>query len=242
MAVDELRSRWVTADTLDVTLEQRCPTGRTMVRDRSKATTPAGGIVFRGAAGKAITARSKLAILRPPAVVAGDVEVASILVLGAAVVTPPPGWSVVRTDVNGSVWRQIVYVHVAGSAEPASYIWKLSVTSKAAGTLAAYGGVDPASPIVASSGQVNASSTSIVAPGVTNPASGRLLVGFFGIVTDPVNSVTPPGGMTERVEVAPASGSRSRRSSSRTSCRSASVTRRVGSRRRRSPERTRVSS
>jgi hypothetical protein len=168
--------------------------------------TPAGGIVFRGAAGKAISARSKLAILRPPAVVAGDVEVASILVLGAAVVTPPPGWSVVRTDVNGSVWRQIAYVHVAGSAEPASYTWKLSVTSKAAGTLAGYGGVDPASPIVTSNGQVNASSTSIVAPGVTNPASGGLLVGFFGIVTDPLNSVMPPGGMTERVEVTPASG------------------------------------
>ena len=80
------------------------------------------------------------------------------------------------------------------------------MTSKAAGTLAGYGGVDPASPIAASSGQVNASSTSIVAPGVTNPASGGLLVGFFGIVTDPVNSVSPPGGMTERVEVAPASG------------------------------------
>lgn len=169
-------------------------------------TTPAGGIVFRGAAGKAISARSKLAIPRPPAVVAGDVEVASILVLGAAVVTPPPGWSAVRTDANGSVWRQIVYVHVAGSAEPASYIWRLSVTSKATGALAGYGGVDPASPIVASNGQVNASSTSIVAPGVTNPASGGLLVGFFGIVTDPVNSVTPPSGMTGRVEVTPASG------------------------------------
>jgi hypothetical protein len=169
-------------------------------------TTPAGGIVFRGAAGKAISARSKLVIAHPSAVVAGDVEVASILVLGTAVVTPPPGWSPVRTDTNGSVWKQIVYVHVAGSAEPASYIWRLSVTSKAAGALAGYGGVDPANPIVASSGQVNASSTSIVAPGLTNPASGGLLVGFFGIVTDPVNSVAPPGGMTERVEVTPASG------------------------------------
>jgi hypothetical protein len=169
-------------------------------------TTPPTGIAFRGAAGKAISARSKLVIARPPAIVTGDVEVASILILGTAIVTPPPGWSIVRADANGSVWRQTIYVHVVGSVEPASYSWRLSLTSKGAGTLAGYGGVDPTSPIVASTGQVNASSTSIIAPGVSNPTSGGLLVGFFGIVTDPVNSLTPPSGMIERVEVTPASG------------------------------------
>jgi hypothetical protein len=60
-------------------------------------TTPAGGIVFRGAAGK--RSRRGASSRSPPARGRrGDVEVASILVLGGGRRTPPPGWSVVRTD------------------------------------------------------------------------------------------------------------------------------------------------
>jgi hypothetical protein len=163
-------------------------------------------IVFHGAAGAAISARSRIAIARPVGVVAGDVEVASILVVGAATVTAPAGWSLVRSDANGTLFRQLVYVHVAGSAEPSTYRWKLSQTSKGAGTLSAYAGVDTTNPIAASSGLANASSTSITATGVSDPVAGGLLLGSFGILTDLLNAIAPPGGMTERIEVTPASG------------------------------------
>ena len=168
--------------------------------------TPATGISFHGAAGTGISARSAIRIARPLGVVGGDVEVASILAVGAATVTAPAGWSLVRTDASGSVFRQMIYVHVAGSTEPSSYRWRLSLTSKGAGTLSAYGGVDPVSPIVASSGQANATSTSITAPGISNPAAGDVLVGFFGILTDQLNAIAAPDGMAERIEATPSSG------------------------------------
>jgi len=168
--------------------------------------TPSTGISFHGAAGMGISARSAITIARPLGVVAGDVEIASILVVGAATITAPTGWSLVRSDASGSVFRQLIYVHVAGSAEPSSYRWRLSLTSKGAGTLSAYAGVDTASPIAGSSGQASLPSTSITASGVSSPAAGDLLVGFFGILTDQVNTIAAPGGMTERVEATPASG------------------------------------
>jgi Putative Ig domain/Right handed beta helix region len=167
--------------------------------------SPSTDISFRAAAGVGISARSAITIARPLGVVAGDVEVASILVVGAASVTPPAGWSLVRTDPNGSAFTQRLYVHVAGAAEPTSYRFKLSLKSKAAGTLAAYAGVDAANPIAASSGQANASSTSITASAIASPVAGEL-VGFFGIVVDVANPIASPIGMTERVEASPLKG------------------------------------
>jgi hypothetical protein len=163
-------------------------------------------IVFHGAAGVAFAGRSAVPIPRPAGVVAGDVEVAAILVVGPATVTAPAGWSLVRVDASGTLFRQLVYVHVAGSSERSTYRWVLSQASKAAGTLSAYAGVDRANPIAASSGQANASSTSITAAAVSNPVAGSLLVGFFGILTDQLNAIAPPAGMTERAEATPASG------------------------------------
>lgn len=163
-------------------------------------------IVFHGAAGVAFASRGAVPIPRPAGVVAGDVEVAAVLVVGPATVTAPAGWSLVRTDANGTLFRQLVYVHVAGSSERSTYRWVLSQTSKVAGTLSAYAGVDAVSPIAASSGLPNASSTSITATGVSSPAAGSVLVGFFGILTDLRNAISPPVGMTERIEVTPANG------------------------------------
>lgn len=170
--------------------------------------TPPGasGIVFHAASGVAYASRSAVPIPRPAGVAAGDVLTASILVVGPASVTPPPGWTPVRTDANGTAFRQFLYVRVAGATEPSTYRFVLSQTSKAAGTLAAYGGVDAAAP-VASAGQANAASTSITAPSIPAQRAGDLVVGFFGIVPSVMTQIAPPPGMTERLEVAPASGS-----------------------------------
>jgi hypothetical protein len=118
-------------------------------------------------------------------------------------VTPPSGWTLLRTDANGSTFRQLLYVRVAGASERATYRFALSQTSKAAGVLAAYGGVDPAATI-ASAGQSNTTSTSITAPSISSQRAGDLVVGFFGVVPDAVTQITPPPGMTERIEVMPA--------------------------------------
>jgi hypothetical protein len=62
-----------------------------------------------------------------------------------------------------------------------------------------YSGVDPTNPIDASSGQANASSTSVVAPSVDVSGSGAVLVSLVGVAAN--GSVTPPASMTERVDV-----------------------------------------
>ena len=114
---------------------------------------PASAIVFHGASGIAYASRAGVPIPRPAGVLAGDVLTASILVVGPATVTPPPGWTLVRTDANGA-FRQLLYVRVAGASERATYRWGLSQTSSAAGTLSAYGGVDTTRTLLAG-GQAN---------------------------------------------------------------------------------------
>jgi hypothetical protein len=94
--------------------------------------------------------------------------------------------------------RQAIYVRVAGGSEPASYTFTLSSAQSAAGGIAAYIGVNTATPVDAHGGQVNASSTSITAPTISTTVAGDRLVGFFG--TASLTTVTPPASMTERFD------------------------------------------
>ncbi|HZD16612.1 MAG TPA: hypothetical protein VE669_00575 [Actinomycetota bacterium] len=132
--------------------------------------------------------------------------VASVLVQGTASVTAPQGWTQIRDTAGGSDLRQVLYSRVAGGSEAASYAFSLSFKSSAAGTIVAYGGVDPINPVEASSGQANGSSTSITAPGVSTSVQGALLVGAFGIVSGSPTTITSPTGMLEQVQVTQSAG------------------------------------
>jgi hypothetical protein len=161
-------------------------------------TSGATGITFRSASSGANAEATTLVLPAPPGVAAGDVMVAVVSSRGNPTITPPAGWTQVRVDTNGFEMRQGVYYKVAG-AEPASYTFTLSQTQAAAGGIAAYSGVNTATPIDVSNGVVSApKATAINAPSVTTTGAGDRVIGFFGMANN--TSVTPPQGLTERFE------------------------------------------
>src|SRR4029077_20494101 len=92
-----------------------------------------------------------------------------------------------------------IYLHVVtATSEPASYTWNFSAGNDAAGGIAAYSGVNTVTPIDVTSGQANASSTSMTAPSVTIPTghnADRLLAIF---ATPNSATITLPGAITRR--------------------------------------------
>ena len=129
-----------------------------------------------------------------------DVLVAGITVRGNQTITPPAGWTSVRSDVSGSTIKQEVFRKVAGGSEPASYAWTFSdPVDGAVGAIAAYSGVNTTTPIDVSGGQANASSASVTAPSVTTTVANTKLVGFFGSADDA--TFTAAASLTERTDL-----------------------------------------
>ena len=118
---------------------------------------------FRSASTADNASTTSLSVTRPAGVVTGDALLAVVDVRGAPTITAPAGWTLVRVDNNGTTLKQAVYIKIAGSTEATSYAWSFSSTQAAAATILAYVGVHATSPIDASSGGVNSSSTSILA-------------------------------------------------------------------------------
>ena len=162
-----------------------------------------------------------LVIVKPAGVRAGDLLLAAITVAGTPSVTPPAGWTVIRTDASGSAFKQGTYFHVVDGTEGASFAWTFATPSAAAGGIAAYLGVEtsgtPPRPVDASSGRTTTSSTtSILGSSITTLADGDLLVGVFGSSTNA--SFIPPAGMAEQVDIASSSGKSKIAISSPTNC------------------------
>src|SRR5215211_1234746 len=173
----------------------------------ASATTPnapPAAIAFRSAATTTTRSGITVTVARPAGTQIGDVLVASVDVTGTPVITAPAGWTLVRRDEAATTLSQTAYVHVVGSSEPSSYVWTFSAAQVASAVVLAYSGVDNAAPVGASSGQANASTTSITAPSVDVPSAGSRLVSLAGIRVNA--TITPPAGMTERAEVAGGSG------------------------------------
>lgn len=144
---------------------------------------------------------SQLTIAVPSGAAVNDVMVAQMTVRGGSTTAlgGPAGWTQVRRDSdNTSQITEGLYYHVVTGAEPASYTWTFTAGNDAAGGIADYTGVDTASPIDASGGQANASSTSVTAPSINIPAgnnSDRLLA-LFAIPNS--STMTLPGVLTGR--------------------------------------------
>jgi chitodextrinase len=158
------------------------------------------GIAFRSASSAGSREAMSLSLARPTGAVSGDVLLASIDVGGSPTVVSPSGWTLIRSDAAPGAFAKATYWHLVGASDPASYTWTFSSAQISVGLVLAYRGVDSANPIDASSGQANASSTSVAAPSVQVAASGSMLVDFAGLAANA--SVSPPTGMAERVEAA----------------------------------------
>ncbi len=117
-----------------------------------------------------------------------------------ATMTAPPGWQPIRVDNAGNSITQGLFYRVSSGSEPSSYTFSWTPTTghaNAEGVMADYAGVDPSSPINASSGAASStSSTSITAPGLTTTTFNATVVGFFGIET--LTTISVPAGETQR--------------------------------------------
>lgn len=158
-------------------------------------------------------ALSSVTIAVPPGVQPGDTLIAQIAVRlpSRAPLLAPAGWTLVRRDQSlgqERVSTAIFYRIVPGTGEAASsYTWAFPPGNNAVGGIAAYSGVDPDSPIDASSGQGNSESdaTAIDAPSLTIPTGryGDLLICSFTVADG--SPVTLPAGIEQRWGVHPPS-------------------------------------
>jgi hypothetical protein len=165
-------------------------------------------IVWQTASMAGNAGATTLVISKPAGVAVDDFLIASVTVRDNPTITPPAGWTFVRSDpVSPTTIKQAIYYKVAGSGEPVSYTWTFSTSKKASGGISRYTGVDNTNPIDASSGATGSgtgNNTAMTAPGVTTTVNDAMVVGFFGIAIS--TGIDPPTGMTERYQAQAAGG------------------------------------
>ncbi len=172
----------------------------------SNAVTPTP-VAFRSASFAQAGGTTSLTIGKPTGVLAGDILIATVTVLGVPTITAPTDWTMIQTTTNGSALKQSTYFHVVTGSEGAAFSWTFA-TSSAAGGITAYSGVDvtaPPRPVDASGGQpTTGSTTNVVAPSIATNVTGDLLIGAFGSAINATFS--PPAGMIERGEISSTKG------------------------------------
>jgi RHS repeat-associated protein len=189
------------------------PAGNTTISTGYGGTeTPLGGSgtspisVRATSVGQNIPPATTVVLPGPGGVTSGDVMIAAVAVRGVPTVTAPTGWTLIRSDSNGSSMKLLSYWRVASGSEPADYTWSFSSARAAAGTITAYTGVNTANPVDVHSGLANTTDSDlIVAPSVTTTGPDERLIALFSIMK--VTSITPPTGMQELAETSSSAGS-----------------------------------
>lgn len=166
-------------------------------------------IAYVGKAGVWSTSAStsSYTINKPTGVVSGDVMIAALSVSGTVTVTPPTGWTAVRTtqrsispgdDHSGSTTLTIMR-RVAGASEPASWSGTHTATGIPKMTqCVAYRNVDNTSPLIDEAGASSTSRTQTTGT-VTNTQSSAWRVSIFSYTTDVQSSMTS-NEVTERAD------------------------------------------
>ena len=148
--------------------------------------------------GHILALKPSLPIPQPAGLAANDVMIASIGVTpSTAVVSAPPGWSLVRRIDNASATSNSLHVFqkAATGAEPADYEFSVSGVDFAVGGIQAFYNVDTVSPIDVDAGQTTVSATTHTAPTITTTVPNAMLVTSHTYAAS--RTWTPPGGMTE---------------------------------------------
>lgn len=163
----------------------------------------ASTITYRASAHASAKSVTSLSVSKPAGVVQGDVLLARIANRNqvTATLALPAGWKLLRSDQSASQLKSWVAYKVAGSAEPASYAFGVSIASYVAGSVMAFAGVDTANPIDTHSGQKNGTSATFASPAITTTAANGLAV-WFGTqiwtgAACPASPIVPPAGFTE---------------------------------------------
>lgn len=156
---------------------------------------------LRSASSAAANASTTLAISKPAETASGDVLVAEVASRGGAAISAPKGWTEIRNTSKGTSERMTTFYKVANGEEPASYTFTSTDAFGKSGGIATWDHVDAKSPIVTSSGNTG-TGTTITASGVTTLEPETALMAVAGI--NDQTTATPPGGFTERWDVASA--------------------------------------
>lgn len=136
---------------------------------------------------------------RTYSVAAGSVVFASLLIDSSGpVVTAPEGWTLIASDLATGGLSLLVYSFVVAENGDAAGTWTFDGSYDVIGRLVVYGGVDTSGPIDVAATDDDLGTASIPRPAVTVTNDGSMAV-FFGATTN-VGTVTPPSGMTERVD------------------------------------------
>lgn len=144
---------------------------------------------------------TSVTVTKPAGTVADDILIAVVAWNSGATITPPAGWTLLRTDTDGALTHK-TYYKVAGGSEGASYQWSFSAGADAAAAVAAYSGGRTSSPINAHGGNADGDAT-VTAPSITTNKNNCKLVGLFAIngttgIGGGAGTWTPASGMTER--------------------------------------------
>jgi hypothetical protein len=141
--------------------------------------------------------RSSFVINRPANLATNDVMIASLYLNGGGNVTPPMGWTLIGHTVNVSVVNLWSYYRVsAGASEPTTYAFKSASGAAGVAAIAAYTGIDSASPLIGFSSAAP-EGTQVTAPAV---ASSTISVALLLLTLDGSvgGTVAYPAGFTQR--------------------------------------------
>jgi hypothetical protein len=148
-----------------------------------------------------------VSIALPAGVQSGDTLLAQIIVWdasGSDVPAAPSGWASIRHDsvgiASGDKISSWLYYRVAGTNEPASYVWNIS-SQYAAAVMGAWRGAS-LSPIDHASGATKggSSSVSLAAPSLTPANNGELQVYFYGSQGAEGPAITLSSAITQRLD------------------------------------------
>lgn len=156
----------------------------------------AGGVSFVGADAASRNA-STVSVTVPSTVEEGDVLVLTAAMSSAESWSAPPGWVERGARSVGSldsvVWTKVATAGDAGTSATVA----MEATHKAALTVAAYDGVDPANPVAAIASAVSSNTTAHTTPTVTAPA-GSWLASFWTDKGPSTAAWTTPNAVTRR--------------------------------------------
>ncbi|WP_233582546.1 cell wall anchor protein [Corallococcus sp. CA053C] len=167
---------------------------------------PPATVAFRATAAATALAASSLTIAAPAGVQADDLLLARLSNRNqvGAVITPPAGWTLLRSDQSSSQLKSWVFYKVATASEPSSYAFGIDLASNIAGSIDAFSGVDPVNPIDTHSGQKNGTTAAFDTPLITTSTADGLAVWFGSQIwtgsTCPASPIVPPTDFTESFE------------------------------------------
>ena len=166
-------------------------------------------IAFRSGANTAYGSRTNITIAAPAGIVDGDILVAMVATGAATPPIPgtPTGWTAFGTDIqDGASGAFVVNLRTfwkRASSESGSYTFN-HASASSAGWIGCYSGcITSGTPLAATS--TNFSNTGVgttsTGLGITTTAANSFLLWLGNDFADTANNLTPPTGMTERLDV-----------------------------------------